>query len=167
MFNVVVWKSDVPDRYPMSPLIAMVVDVVIFFILFVPALVFPQFIWLAIAPMFLAIGELIVHGVVVGIFLQWRRDGRSIYNPGLATASVLGGIAGIFIYVVSSNGLAAWTDWVWGFLYFVSAMLVGLVLPEQGMKSKTTPWGFEHQHFLGYYSRYTTLEEVLGRRAST
>lgn len=55
-------------------------------------------------------------------------------------------------------------DWLWAVLYFIAALLVGLIGPEFGLRSKTTPWAFDHQHFLGYYKRYTTIEETLAPR---
>jgi hypothetical protein len=88
MFNVIRANSDVPDRYPMNPLIAMIVDVGVVLVLFVPALLVPTVIWLAAAPMFVACLEFLLHGGI-GVFLQWRRRGLSIYNPGLLTATLL------------------------------------------------------------------------------
>jgi hypothetical protein len=163
MFNVIVFKSDVPDRYPMSPFIAMVVDVVIFFILFVPAFFFPEVIWLGMAPMLLAIMELGTHGGI-GIY-QWRRRNLSIYNPGLATAVVLAGIGIMYTIIASSGGLLKGIDWLWAVLYFVGAMLLGLMLPERGLRSKSTPWAWDKKHLLGYYKRYITTEELVGSAA--
>jgi hypothetical protein len=37
-----------------------------------------------------------------------------------------------------------------------------LLIPENIFSSKTTRWAYEHDDtFLGYYKRYTTIEEVL------
>jgi hypothetical protein len=158
MFNVIRAKSDVPDRYPMSPLIAMVVDVSVFLVLFVPALIVPGVWWLAMGPMFAAIMECLVHSGM-GLF-SWRRRGLSIYNPGLATAWVFAAIA--ITYIVVTHQVASGRDWAWATLYFVSTILVFLALPELGLRSKTTRWGFDHAHYLGYYRRYTTIEELFG-----
>lgn len=160
MFNVVRARSDVPDRYPMSPLIAMLVDVSVFTVLFVPALFLPGIIWVGMAPMFLALMEFFMH-TGMGIF-QWRRRGYSIYNPGLATAIVFAVIAIFYITVISTTHLMNGFDWLRAAAYFVAALLVCLVLPEFGLRSRTTRWGFGHQHYLGYYRRYTTIEDVFG-----
>jgi hypothetical protein len=159
MFNVLINKSDVPDRYPMSPLIAMLVDVSAIFVMFVPALFFPDLIWLGVAPMFLLIMEFLMHGSV-GIFIQWRRRRLSIYNPGLATACIMGAV------VVASNELMSGRDWLFGALYYVAAMLVCLGIPEYGLRSRSTRWAFNHDHYLGYYKRYTTIEEVFNNAGS-
>lgn len=63
---------------------------------------------------------------------------------------------------VSVNGLVIGWDWLWAVLYFIGSMLLVLVLPEQGLRSKTARYPFERAHFLAYYRRYTTLEEVFG-----
>ncbi|WP_273735190.1 HXXEE domain-containing protein [Mycolicibacterium septicum] len=160
MFNVIRARSEVPDRYPMSPLIAMVVDVSIFVVLFLPALFLPAIIWVGMAPMFLALMEFLMH-TGMGI-LQRRRHGFSIYNPGLATAIVFAIIAISYIAVTSRGNLIGGIEWLWAAGYFVATLLIFLVLPEFGLRSKTTRWGFDHRHFLGYYKRYTTVEEVFG-----
>ncbi|HZC91698.1 MAG TPA: HXXEE domain-containing protein, partial [Mycobacterium sp.] len=154
MFNVLINKSDLPDRYPMSPLIAMLVDVSAFFVLFVPAVFFPELIWLGAAPMFLLIMEFLMHGSI-GVFIQWRRRGLSIYNPGLATACVMGAV-GISYIVVVSNELMSGRDWLFAALYYVAAMIVCLGIPEYGLRSRTTRWAFGRDRYLGYYKRYTT-----------
>lgn len=164
MFNVVRANSDVPDRYPMSPLIAMLVDVGVIFALFVPALFLPHIIWLAMAPMFLLIMELMLHGGI-GVFLQWRRLGISIYNPALATAFLMAALATTFIVVAVSDGLMTGRDWLFAVLYYIATMIIFLGIPEYGMRSKTTRWAFARNHFLGYYKRYTTVEEVFGSAA--
>lgn len=164
MFNVIRGNSDVPDRYPMSPLIAMIVDVSVFFVLFVPALLFPEVIWLGMAPMFLAGLELVSHG---SIGIVQRRRGLSVYSPGLVTAVLFASIAVMYVFVVGSGGLMSGIAWLWAVLYFAGAITACLLLPERVLKSKTTRWGFDHDHFLGFYRRYTTIEEALDGRAQT
>ena len=158
LFNMIRSKSEVPDRYPMNPVIAMTVDVLVIFILFSPPLFYPSVYWLGVAPMFVAVMELLSHGGL-GI-LQWQKKDTSIYNPGLITAIALSSIGVTYITVVSSQNLMIEKDWLWAVLYFIAAMIIGLVIPEFGMRSKTAKWGFDHEHFLGYYKKYTTLEEV-------
>jgi len=159
MFNVLVSKSDVPDRYPMNPFIAMVVDIVIFFILFFPPLLFPNLIWLAMAPMYLCIMEIGSHNGI-GFFIQYRKRNMSAYTPGTITATILGIIGITFVTIVLKEHLMTGKEWLWSFLYFVGSLLIGLILPEKGLASKTTKWSFEHKEFLGFYKKYTTLEEV-------
>ena len=165
MFNVLISKSDVPDRYPMSPLIAVLVDVSAIFVLFVPALFFPDLIWLGFAPMFLLVMEFVMHGSI-GVFVQWRRRGLSIYNPGLATACVMGAVGISYIVVVVSNELMSGRDWLFAALYYVAAMIVCLGIPEYGLRSRSTRWAFDHDHYLGYYKRYTTIEAVFSNAGS-
>ncbi|WP_216896773.1 HXXEE domain-containing protein [Nocardia alni] len=162
LFNVLLHKSAAPDRYPMSPVIAMVVDVVVWSSLFLPALFFPHVIWLGLAPMFLAILESVTHGVLIGIVLQWRGRGWSPYNPGLVTAVLLAATGAVYIVVAVSDHLIGGLDWFWAVLYFIGTVFVGLVLPEQGFRSVTARWAFTPEQTLGYYRRYTTVEETFG-----
>ena len=163
VFNVVRARSTVPDRYPMNPLIAMVVDLACFFLLFTPALLFPHVVWLTALPMFLACMEFVVHASL-GI-VQRRRLGYSIYNPGLVTAAIMGTIGVTYFYNVASEHLFTGFDWLRAVLYFVATVLIGLVLPEQGLKSRDSQWPYEREHFLGFYERYTTIAEVFGEPA--
>ena len=160
MYNVVLRRESIaPDRYPMSPFIVMVVDVTVFFVLFTPALFFPNIVWLGVAPMILAIMELLMHGGI-GLFIQ-RRKGMSIYNPGFATALLLAGIGVSYVAVITCHNLIQGIEWLWAFLYWFGSLVVGLLLPEFGLKSRSTPWAFDGKHLLGYYRRYTTMDTVM------
>lgn len=167
MYNVLKAHSDVPDRYPMSPFIAMIVDVLAFLFLFVPPLFFSEKYWLGLTPMFLMIMEVFTHSGV-GFFIQ-RRKGMSIYTPGLVTALLMGAIGISYIIIVISNQLMNGTDWLCSILYFVLAMIVCLVLPEKTLPSKSTIWKFDHRHFLGFYKKYSTLEDIFkdGNKSTT
>tara|TARA_B100000700_G_C14802186_1_gene741137 strand:+ start:608 stop:778 length:171 start_codon:yes stop_codon:yes gene_type:complete len=55
---------------------------------------------------------------------------------------------------VGRNDLINGIEWLWTILYYLGAMLVGLVLPEKGMRSKTTSWTWQPAHFYGFYKRY-------------
>lgn len=158
MYNVLKAQSDAPDRYPMSPLIAMTVDVLAFLFLFVPPLFFPEQYWLGVPPMFLMLLEVFTHSGV-GLLIQ-RRKKMSIYTPGLITALLMGTISISYITIVISKQLMSGTDWLWSLLYFAIAMIICLIIPEKTLPSKTTPWGFEHKHFLGFYKKYSTLEDI-------
>lgn len=158
LFNVVKSNSKFPDRYPMNPVIAMTVDVTIMLILFLPAVFFPKIVWLGLAPMFLLLMELATHGGI-GIF-QWRKKRLPIYTPGMVTAIISFTIAVTYLIIVISNNLANWTDWIFAVFYFIGTMVIGLVIPETKMSSETSKWAFKRNHFLGFYGKYVSLEEV-------
>jgi hypothetical protein len=115
--------------------------------------------------MFLGISELLLHGGV-GLFIQ-RSRGLSIYNPGLATAVVLAATSISYSVVITSNDLIYGIQWLWAFLYFFGSLVVGLLLPEFGLKNRESQWAFDGNHLLGYYKRYTSFEKVMGRATAT
>ncbi|WP_052367798.1 HXXEE domain-containing protein [Haloferax sp. ATB1] len=160
LYNVVRSDSDVPDRYPMNPFIAMTVDVGVTLLLFVPALAFPNLYWFGVAAMFLAVLEVFAHSS--SAVHQLRNTNMGPYNPGLATAILWGVIGVVYIWTVFSQGLVHGLEWLWAVLYFAGVIFVGLVLPEKGLSSRTARGGFDPDHFLGYYEKYTSLEEALG-----
>jgi hypothetical protein len=146
LFNVVAnGEREAPDRYPLSLLSAMVVDYMAVFILFVP--------------MFLGFLELGVHS---GMGIRQKvKFGYGIYNPGLFTATLTAGIAVAYSTTVVSQGLMSGSDWLWAAVCGLGGVILCIPVPEHLLKSRTTTWAFEPKHFLGWYSRYTTLEEVL------
>ena len=88
--------------------------------------------------------------------LATRRRGMSVYNPGLFTAVLLAVIGITYTVLVISGDLLSGINWLWAVSYFVAAIILCLVVPEFGMRSKTTKWRFDAEHCLGYYKRYTT-----------
>ncbi|PGD75970.1 HXXEE domain-containing protein, partial [Bacillus wiedmannii] len=50
LFNVVIFKSDIPDRYPLNTQSAMVINILIAYVFYLLPFFFPNIIWLGLAP---------------------------------------------------------------------------------------------------------------------
>ena len=84
MVNKAMFKSDMPDRYPLNANSGMLVNVVLGWGgYFLAALFWKQAIWLAIATILVSVGNIFAHTIIFNI------KGRTLYNPGLITAWLL------------------------------------------------------------------------------
>lgn len=84
MINTAMFKSKQPDRFPLNSNTALIINTVVGWLLYVLAMIFAeQAIWLAIASILVSAGNVIAH-----VFL-FNIKGRTLYNPGMATALVL------------------------------------------------------------------------------
>ena len=77
IMNIVLQKSDIPNRYPLNQFSAMFTNVWITYTVYLIPVFLPNVIWLGLAPMLFGFGQFIVHGIATNIRL------RSWYNPGL------------------------------------------------------------------------------------
>ena len=90
IMNMILEPSDaLPDRYPLNQNSAMVTNLLATYGFCLIPVFFPSVIWLGLAPMLAAIGQLVVHGIVGNVKL------RSFYNPGLGAV--------LFIHSTSSR----------------------------------------------------------------
>jgi hypothetical protein len=93
---------------------------VVILTMFVPALLFPGRVFLAMAPMVLGVFELVAH--TAGI---WMFDRDFPYTPGLVTAACLLAPVGAYgIHYAVKNHLLRRNDWFFVFLYML--LCVGL-----------------------------------------
>jgi hypothetical protein len=163
MYNVVVRRSAHPDRYPMSPVVSMSVNVLMWIFLVTPALFFPHVIWLGLGAMIIGIGELLLHtGVGVGV-QQRKHPEMGFYNPGLVTAWFLGATAITYIVIIVADRLLPGWGWLWAVLFFFGNLILFLLTPENVISSPNNKVAYDHDDtFLGYYKRFTTVEDVFG-----
>ena len=81
MVNTAMFKSDIPDRYPLNANSGMIVNVVLGWGSYLMAVLFwKQAIWLAIATILVSVGNIFAHTIVFNI------KGKTLYNPGLITS---------------------------------------------------------------------------------
>ncbi len=136
--NIAMYASDVPDRFPLNQLSAMVTNVLGIIMLYGLPFFFPQALWLCLAPMLINFGQLLSHGVMTNIKL------RGVYNPGLAAVVFLHlPISVYFIWYVSANGMITGWDWLFGFLY--AAVCAGFIVGFTTyalFATRKTKWSF-------------------------
>ena len=139
MLNATVYNSQLPDRYPLNPQTALVINVVLGWVAYALALVFArQLPWLGIATMLVSLGNVVAHT----LFFNYR--GRTWYNPGMATALLLfGPLVGLFGRVVWQQHLATSADWLLGIGSGVLLNYVGIVRLIHWRANRFTPYWFE------------------------
>lgn len=131
--NVVMFKSNLPDRYPLNANSGMIINVVLGWGSYLLAALFwNKAFWLAIATMIVSIGNILFHSLVLNI------KGKTFYNPGLVTcwlcfAPVVCG----FFYLTGADFFVSRSDWFLGVLigfalnYFgVYKMILWLANPQ-------------------------------------
>ena len=139
IMNIVLQNSDMPDRYPLNQLSAMVTNVIAAYPFYLLPVFFPNIIWLGLAPMLFGIMQLMVHGVIT------NKKMKSIYNPGLGAVVLLHVPIGIYyIYYVVSNGLTNGAVWIMAIVYTIAfaAIAVG-ALTYKVMPDKNTKYVFD------------------------
>jgi ABC-type sugar transport system permease subunit len=110
MANAVMFKSDMPDRYPLNANSGMLINVVLGWSGYLLAALFwKQAIWLAIATILVSVGNIFAHTIIFNI------KGKTFYNPGLLTSWLLFvPIVYFFFRLVISEELASPLNWIIG-----------------------------------------------------
>jgi len=94
MLNRVLYHSTTPDRYPLNTQSALLVNVAMGWTAYLLAAVYAEHtLWLGIATVLVSLGN------VVGHVLLFNIKGKTLYNPGMATA--------IFLFIP----LVVWFFW--------------------------------------------------------
>lgn len=139
IMNYALQESDMPDRFPLNQLSAMVTnDLILVLVYFLP-IFFPNVIWLGLVGMIFGIMQFFMHGIMTNIKM------KGIYNPGLGAVVFLHiPIGCYYIWYVSVNGLATSSDWVVGILLTLvaAAVLVGW-MTYVIMATRNTEWVFD------------------------
>lgn len=77
IMNMALRGSDIPDRYPLNQLSAMITNVIVAYLVYLPPVFLTHVTWLGLGPVLFGFMQFMVHGIVTNIKL------RSFYNPGL------------------------------------------------------------------------------------
>lgn len=81
MINTAMYKSDIPDRYPLNTNTSLMVNVAVGWLFYLLAAVFAgRAVWLGVATILISLGNVIAHSLLFNI------KGKTIYNAGLATS---------------------------------------------------------------------------------
>lgn len=138
IMNYAMMGSDIPDRFPLNRLSAMVTNDLVLVLMYLVPVFFPDVIWLGLPGMLFGIGQLFAHGVMN------NRAMHTVYNPGLAAVLFLHVPIGVYyIYYISVNGLATGWDWLWGVLLtLLTAVVCVAWLTYVIMPSRRSTWTF-------------------------
>ena len=131
------FKSDMPDRYPANPHSILIVNTAGAYPLYILPIIFPEFIWLGLGPVFVAIAQVPAHGILMPI------RAKQYYSPGMATAFFLWlPICYLYLKTISDSGLVSSMDWVLGTAYFLVSAIILIQGPVQFFKDRNTPYRF-------------------------
>ncbi|RAP18995.1 hypothetical protein C2W64_04316 [Brevibacillus laterosporus] len=146
LFNVLIFKSEYPKRYPLNPQSAMIINIVIAYVFYLLPVIFPDIIWLGLAPILMGFFQLIWHGIFANI------KAKTLYNPGLfAVVSLHIPVGGWYIYHIITHKLATTTDWVVGTIYFIIAVYVLIIKGNMWLKDKQSRYSFSKKQMGPYY----------------
>lgn len=122
MVNTVVFRSDLPDRYPLDARIAWIVNVALGWTLYgAVALLAHRAVWLAIASLVVSAGNVAAHTLLFNI------RGSTLYNPGLATSWLL------FVPVIVGFVVLARRDDLVGTIDVIVGLPLGLAVNYLGV----------------------------------
>jgi hypothetical protein len=144
MMNSVMFSSKQPDRYPLNTNTALIVNIGVGWLAYVlAAILVERAVWLAIAVILVSVGNFIAHTFVFNI------KGRTLYNPGMATAIVLFvPISAYFGFLVITNNVATPVDWIVGIVLGIALNLVGILKLIDWLKDENTPYIFPERFLL-------------------
>ncbi|MFJ2043085.1 HXXEE domain-containing protein [Paenibacillus marchantiae] len=147
LFNKVLFQSKTPERYPLNQQSAMIINLIIAYVFYLPPVFFPSVVWLGLAPILMGFFQIIWHGIFANI------KAKSIYNPGLFSAIFLHLPIGIW-YIKSAyeQNMLTPTDWLWSMIYFVVAVYVLIVKGNMWLRNKNSVHPFSQKQ-LGSYTK--------------
>ena len=154
IMNIVLQESDQPDRYPLNQFSAMFTNCLFSYVIYVLPLIFPNVIWLGLAPMLMGMMQFVVHGVMTNLKL------KSLYNPGLGAVVLLHIPVGIqYIRYITLHQLAAPGTWIVGILYtlFAAGFILGF-LTYIGLSDRNTKWAFAPEE-MARFQVYEKMEK--------
>lgn len=102
IMNWALQGSDIPDHYPLNQFSAMFTNVFFSYVIYLLPIIFPNVIWIGIAPMLMRMMQFIILGTMSNIKI------KSVYSPGLGAVVFLHIPVGLYyIYDITVNRLAS------------------------------------------------------------
>lgn len=141
MANRVMFKSDMPDRFPLNANSGMLINVVLGWgSYFLAALFWEQAIWLAVATILVSIGNIFAHMIIFNV------KGKTLYNPGLLTCWLFFvPIVYFFFDLVLAKNLASTGDWLFGIALGIILNYFGVYKMIIWLSDKNTPYAFPQE----------------------
>lgn len=144
MLNTALYKSTMPDRYPLNTNTAFYINVVVGWTFYVAAAVFAEkAIYLGIATIMVSLGNTIAHTTLFNI------KGRTLYNAGLLTSWLLFiPCAYFFFIIIHKEHLVTITDYLIGIPFGIVINVVGILKLISWMANKDTTYIFDDRNLL-------------------
>ncbi len=144
MINVVMFSSTQPDRYPLNPNSALIINTLVGWGSYILAAAFGErFLWLAIASILISLGNFIAHTFLFNI------KGGTRYNPGMLTAILLFlPISTYFFIFLAQTGQATTLDWVLGVVLGLALNVLGIFKMIDWLKLEDSPYVFPRRFLM-------------------
>jgi hypothetical protein len=144
MLNTVLYKSEIPDRYPLNTNTALYVNVIVgWTFYFFAALFAEKAIWIGLATILISFGNIIAHTFLFNI------KGKTIYNAGLATCWMFFAPCVYFFFsIVYNEHLITTTDYFIGISLGITLNVIGVLKLIDWMANRKTTYIFEDRNLL-------------------
>ena len=160
VFNIVMsGEKEAPDRYPLNPKSAFLVNVLCAYPFYIIAIVFSDLIWLGLAQILFGMAQVFIHGIFVNVKM------KSLYNPGLGAVVFLHWPIGLYyIWYIYANGLIQPWYWFAGIgLTLLAAMLL-VNLPVTKLENKDSEYSFSAEEMERFHVKAKMAELAAKQR---
>lgn len=142
MINTALFHSKHPDRFPLNPNTALIINLCVGWLLYLLAIIFAEHaVWLAIASILVSAGNVIAH-----VFL-FNIKGKTLYNPGMVTALVLFLPLTIYFFVfITQHNLIDPLSLIVGLVLGALINYFGVLRLITLLANKYTPFTFKSTH---------------------
>lgn len=144
MLNTVMYKSELPNRYPLNTNTALLVNVIVGWTFYFFAAFFAEkAIWLGLATILLSLGNIIAHTFLFTI------KGKTIYNAGMVTSWIFfAPCIYFFSSIVHNENLISTTDYLIGIPTGIILNVIGVLKIIDWTADRNTPYIFEDRNLL-------------------
>lgn len=144
MINSMMFKSEMPDRYPLNTNTSFIINVWVGWTVYlVAALTGERYIWLGMATIIVSLGNVVAHTFLFNI------KGKTIYNAGLATSWLLFVPCIVcFFKIIHQEHLVTKVDYFIGVPLGIFINIVGVFKPISWLANKNTPFAFKESQLL-------------------
>jgi hypothetical protein len=144
MLNAALYKSDIPNRYPLNTNTALYVNVIVGWTFYFFAAFFAEkAIWLGLATIMISLGNIIAHTFLFNI------KGKTIYNAGMVTSWLFFAPCIYFFFsIVYNENIVTTTDYLIGIPLGITLNLIGVLKIIDWMANRNTTYIFEDRNLL-------------------
>lgn len=144
MVNKFLFKSEMPDRYPLNSNTAFYVNVLVGWLTyFLAAILAEKAIWIGIATILISVGNTIAHSIMFNI------KGKTFYNAGMVTSILFfAPISYCFFKTIHAENLVTSLDYVLGIPLGIALNYIGILKFIDWFADKKTVFIFPKRNLL-------------------
>lgn len=144
MINTAVYKSDIPDHYPLNANTSLIVNVFVGWLCYwLAAILAEKTVWLGLATILISCGNIIAHTFLFNI------KGKTFYNAGMLTSWLLFIPCSYFFFsIVYANHLISTTDYLIGIPLGIMLNVVGILKMIDWMSDRNSKYAFGQRNLL-------------------